>query len=107
MRRAARTDRNHREIIEALRAAGAAVTDTSAVGGGFPDLTVSYRRAWYLIEVKDGQKSPSRRKLTGDQQTWHGQQHATVHVVLTAHEALVAIGAVTPAGDRWVLDNIS
>lgn len=107
MRRAARTDRNHREIIEALRAAGAAVTDTSAVGGGYPDLTVSYRRAWYLIEVKDGEKSPSRRKLTKAQQDWHAQQQAAVHVVKDAHEALVAIGAVTPAGDRWALDNIS
>ena len=107
MRRAARTDANHREIVEALRAAGASVTDTSAVGDGFPDLVVSYRNVWHLAEVKDGQKSPSRRKLTPEQEIWHAQQRAKVHIVTSPHEALVAIGAITPAGDRWALDHIS
>lgn len=107
MRRAARTDANHREVVEALRAAGAAVTDTSAVGGGFPDLVATFRNAVYLVEVKDGEKSPSRRKLTPEQEAWHAQQRAKVHIVTSPHEALVAIGAITPAGDRWALDNIS
>lgn len=76
MRRAARTDRNHTEVMAALRKVGAQVTDTSAVGHGFPDLVASFRGKWHLIEVKDGNKPPSRRKLTTDQVTWHHAQQA-------------------------------
>lgn len=107
MRRAARTDANQLEIASALTASGAAVTSLAAVGGGVPDLLVSYRGAWYLLEVKDGRKSPSRRKLTKAQTDWHPTQRAKVHVVETMEQALQAIGAITPAGDRWALDHVS
>ena len=76
MRRAARTDGNHAEVVKALRAIGASVADTSGVGAGFPDLVVGYRGRNWLVEVKDGRKSPSRRALTPDQvefvATWRG-----------------------------------
>lgn len=67
MRRASRVDANHAEIVAALRKIGASVADTSGVGGGYPDLTVGYRGRNHLLEVKDGSKSPSKRKLTPDQ----------------------------------------
>ena len=54
MRRAAKVDANHREIVATLRAAGCEVLDLSRVGGGCPDLLV-YRTArglLRLIEVK-------------------------------------------------------
>ena len=65
MRRAARKDDNQREIEDAFRACGFAVHDTSRLGDGFPDLAV-YRPAngIVLVEVKDGSKPPSARKLT-------------------------------------------
>lgn len=44
MRRAARTDANQVEIVSALRAIGCSVSDTSGVGGGFPDLAVGFRK---------------------------------------------------------------
>lgn len=76
MRRAARTDANHREIVDALRKVGASVADTSGVGGGFPDLVVGVRGITFLLEVKDGSKPPSARKLTEDQaefaRMWRG-----------------------------------
>lgn len=76
MRRAARQDANHRDIVEALRAIGASVADTSGVGGGFSDLVVGFRGRNYLVEVKDGRKPPSARKLTQDQKDfvagWRG-----------------------------------
>lgn len=63
--RARRTDDNHREIIAAYRALGFAVYDTSRLGGGFPDLLVYRpREGLILVEVKDGRKKPSARKLT-------------------------------------------
>lgn len=67
MRRAARTDANHREIVDALRKVGCVVHDTSALGGGFPDLVVKAARV-LLMEVKDGKKPPSARRLTPEQE---------------------------------------
>lgn len=94
MRRAAKVDRNHAEIVQALRAAGAAVSDTSAVGQGFPDLVCSYRGAWHLLEIKDGSAPPSARKLTPAQVRWRSLQHAEAPVVSSVDEALQAIGAI-------------
>jgi hypothetical protein len=62
-RRARRTDSNHDEIAKAFRAFGFLVHRTNAAW----DLTVMRfgRPKVWLIEVKDGSKSPSRRVLTG------------------------------------------
>jgi hypothetical protein len=40
VRRAAKVDANHGEIVKALRSAGCGVLDLSAVGNGCPDLLV-------------------------------------------------------------------
>ena len=108
MRRAAKVDANHGEIVAALRKAGAGVCDLSAVGQGCPDLLVSYQGRWNLLEVKDGAKPPSARTLTQDQVKWHGRHHAKVHVVTSVDEALSAVGAVYDAiAARYVLDHYS
>jgi Holliday junction resolvase len=64
MRRAARVDANHAEITHALRQCGWTVHDTSGVGGGFPDLVVGKAGRLVLVEIKDGAKKPSARRLT-------------------------------------------
>lgn len=96
MRRAARTDANQAAIIEALRAIGASVRDTSAVGKGFPDLVAGFRGRTWLLECKDGNKPPSARKLTPDQiefkATWRGHWA----VVNSPEEALAIVGRVQP-----------
>lgn len=71
MRRAAKVDRNQAEIVQALRKVGASVQSLAAVGEGVPDLLVGWRGMNLLIEVKDGNKPPSGRKLTPDQEAWH------------------------------------
>ncbi len=77
VRRAARTDANHSAIIKALRAIGASVADTSGVGLGFPDLVVGFRGRNWLVECKDQEKPPSKRRLTPHQEAfanvWQGQ----------------------------------
>lgn len=93
MRRAARTDANHAEIVRSLRVIGASVEDLSRVGGGCPDLLVGYHGVTLLLEVKDGTKPPSARKLTGDQVTWHERWRGQCAVVKSAEEAVgVVIG---------------
>jgi Holliday junction resolvase len=93
-RRAARIDDNQPEIVRALRAVGATVEVSSAVGGGFPDLVCGYRGNTYLLEVKDGKKPPSKRKLTPDQVEWHDRWRGQVAIVKSINEALNVIGAI-------------
>lgn len=92
-RRASRTDANQKIVVKALRDAGATVQHLHAVGDGCPDLLVGFRGSSHLVEVKDGKKPPSARKLTPDQVEWHGAwKGSPVHVVKSVTEALAVIG---------------
>jgi Holliday junction resolvase len=71
MMRAAKIDANQDQIVTVLRAAGATVQSLAGVGKGVPDLLVGYKGQTLLMEVKDGNKSPSARLLTEDQLRWH------------------------------------
>lgn len=68
---ARRVDANHGLILAAARAVGAHVEDTGRVGGGFPDALILWRGKCLPVEIKDGKKSPSRRKLTPSQADKH------------------------------------
>lgn len=68
MRRRARVDANHAAIRGALRLLGWTV---GATGRGMPDLVAVKSGRCVFIEVKDGAKPPSARKLTPDQQRLH------------------------------------
>lgn len=92
MRRAARIDANQAQIVSALLLAGASVQSLAAVGKGVPDLLVGFRANLFLMEVKDGQKTPSRQKLTDAQVEWH--RSWPVEVVNSPEAALRAIGAI-------------
>ena len=92
MQKISRVDENQPEIVKALRQAGATVQSLAAVGKGCPDLLVAYRGQNYLVEVKDGNKPPSARQLTPDQQKWHSTWGSPVHVVKNTAEALNVIG---------------
>lgn len=70
--RAARIDANHEQVVSALRAAGASVQSLAGVGKGVPDLLVGFQGKTLLMEVKDGKKTASERRLTEDQVRWHG-----------------------------------
>lgn len=87
MRRAARIDDNQKEIVKALRNIGASVKHTHMVKG-FVDIVVSYRQQTYLIEIKDGKKKPSARRLTPDEQDFHDNWQAPVYVVESIAQAL-------------------
>jgi hypothetical protein len=66
-RYAKRTDRNHQEIRNGLKEDGYLVDDLSGIGQGIPDLAVQSPRGWppcLFLEVKDGTKPPSARRLT-------------------------------------------
>ena len=69
--RAARTDANQNDIVDALRKIGAFVWITSSLGNGGPDIVIGYRGKTYLVELKDGEKSASRTALTPAECDFH------------------------------------
>ena len=90
MRFAARTDRNQAAIVKVLRKSGCRVLSLAAVGHGCPDLLVHRAGLTYLIEIKDGEKSASRRQLTPQQIKFH--EHWPVAIVKNEHDALAVVG---------------
>lgn len=73
-----RTDANHKQIIDAIRKIPSlSVFSTHMVGKGFPDIVIGYKGINYLVEIKDGEKTKSQKKLTDDEikfhQSWFGQ----------------------------------
>jgi len=91
MRYANRIDANQNAIVEALRECGATVRIISQ-GGGIPDLLVGYNKYTILMELKDGSKPPSARKLTEDEQKffdeWTGGMLAIVNSIEEALDIL-------------------
>jgi hypothetical protein len=90
--RAAKVDANQKEIVEALRSIGATVQHLHAVAQGCPDLLVGRQGVNYLLEIKDGAKPPSGRKLTSDQVVWHSLWQGAAVVVKSVDEAIAAVG---------------
>lgn len=90
MRRAAKVDDNHNEIVDALRQIGASVKPVHALKG-FVDIVVGYRGINYLIEIKDGKKPPSKQKLTEDEQKFHDEWKGQAIVVKNVTEALAVL----------------
>ena len=91
MRYANRIDANQNAIVQALRECGATVRIISQ-GGGIPDLLVGYNEYTILMELKDGSKPPSARKLTEDEQKffdeWTGGMLAIVNSIEEALDIL-------------------
>lgn len=89
---ASAVDANQAEIVTMLRTVGCSVQPLHRVGQGCPDLLVGYYGQNLLMEVKDGQKPPSARKLTPPEAKWHDEWRGHVVIVSSVREALEAIG---------------
>ncbi len=91
-----RTDRNHREILDALRDVGAVYLDLHALPGCL-DALVGFRGQLHLLEIKDGDLPASRRRLTDAERQTIGMLAAVgvdAAVVTNVEDALRAIGAI-------------
>jgi hypothetical protein len=87
-----RTDSNHAEIIKALRKIpNLSVFSTHEVGKGFPDIVIGYKGINYLIEIKDGNKPPSARKLTPDEVKFHQDWKGQITIIKNIDELLEII----------------
>lgn len=89
MRRRARTDSNHQSIVRGLREQGGmSVLDLSGVGKGCPDIAVGFAGSNFLLEIKDGSKPPSARRLTPAEKSFHNTWAGQVSVVTSLDDAL-------------------
>ena len=90
----ARIDTNHKEIVAALRKAGASVVSLAAMKHGCPDLLVGYGNETMLMEIKKDAKA----KFTPDQlqfmANWRGGPISRVDSVGAAIRALGIIQRV-------------
>jgi hypothetical protein len=90
MRRAARRDDNEQDVIKAMREAGAYVKVIN--DEGLFDLLVNYRGETMLIEVKDGAKPPSARRLTDAEAKFHNEWPGSdLYIVNSVEEALALL----------------
>ena len=91
MRRKARVDSNHQEVVAAFRKFGCSVLDLSRLGDGCPDLCVGYGGISRLVEIKDGSKPPSARKLTEDQKTFISVDKGGVRIVTSTDDCVAVV----------------
>jgi hypothetical protein len=91
VRFAARTDGNKKEVVAALEAVGCTVYDLKMP----VDLMVwsPSMHQIILIELKDGAKSPSRRRHTSAQARFIEEWPGKVYTCKDIDEALQAVGA--------------
>lgn len=75
--RARRTDSNHTEIAEAFEKLGFSVDKTNDLW----DLTIGYGGLTLLVEVKDGKKPPSKRRLTARAKKFHDTWKGGIRVI--------------------------
>ena len=93
MRTAPRVDANHGAIRQQLEAMGCVVRSLAGAGSGIPDLLCYWKRTrtLFLVEVKDGSKYPSQRRLTPDQVKFHQDFEGVVHIVESVAGAIALL----------------
>lgn len=92
--RLSRTDANQKEIVAAFRKLGCSVVTTSSLRNGVPDICVGLNGWNVWIEIKDGAKRPSERKLTEDEQRWHANWRGWVEVVESVDDVVALVGRI-------------
>lgn len=89
MRRYAnRKDANHGSIREVFESLDCSVLDISDCACGF-DLICGYKTQAIAVEVKDGEKPPSARKLTLNENNAHNAWRGPKAIVTSNDEAVL------------------
>lgn len=87
-----RVDSNQPAIVKRLRKLGAKVVILSEVGRGIPDILICLPRGkkepyTAFIEIKDGSKPPSARKLTMDEAAFRVSWPGHYEIITSEQEA--------------------
>jgi len=93
MRTRARVDDNQKQIVDQLRQIyGLSVFITSMIGGGFGDFVIGWGGKNYIIELKDGKKMKSKKKLTEHETKFRLQWFGQHDVCENLDEILTVLG---------------
>lgn len=90
-----RVDDNQRDIVKTFRDIGFSVLILSDVGKGCPDILVGFRGMNYLVEIKDGAKSPSKQRLTPHEDEFHQSWRGQVIIIRSINEVLKFVSTIT------------
>ena len=92
--RAARVDRNQNEIVSAFRKFGCSVLMLHTIGQGCPDIAVGLNKKTALVEIKDGLKTKSRKKLTDDEEKFHDEWKGSLFIVQDLGDVIALVKAL-------------
>jgi Holliday junction resolvase len=88
---AKRVDANQKEMTKLFRDLGISVLVLSNVGKGCPDLLLGYNNRCILVELKDGSKRPSARKLTPLEAKFFEEWQGDARIINNATEAIALV----------------
>jgi len=96
VRRAAKIDVNHGEIVSALRGCGVFVRSTAGVGDGFPDIIFAFHGGTYLAEIKT-----PKGTFTEQQLIFYAQWPGTVFILRSVEDVERLVGGYPRTIERW------
>ena len=80
MIRAAKADRNQKEVVAAFRKLGYSVLHIHQLKNCF-DILVAKHDHVFCIEIKNGLLPPSKRQLTSGEKKFHDSWNAPVYII--------------------------
>ncbi len=89
-----RVDDNQEAITKAVRQMGVSVWVTSSLGDGAPDEVWGFRGKNWLVEIKDGEKYASQRKLTPCEKAFHDRWRGQIAIISNLEEAVKLINSM-------------
>lgn len=87
-----KADSNQPQIMKLCRQIpGLSVVTLHEVGKGLPDLLIGFRGVNYLMELKDGAKVKSAKKLTEPEKEFHRTWNGQIAIVESIEDILKLI----------------
>lgn len=102
-----RVDKNQPLIVKAFRQLGCKVHHLHGVAQGCPDVMVGIDGFNVLVEIKNGDKPPSQRRLTPLQQEWHFTWTGQKCIIKNIDEAIALVALVRRTAQQIRAANIS
>jgi Holliday junction resolvase len=87
MRKYARKDKNHDEIVQAFKSAGCSVLSLVGLGNGVPDILVAKAGRTILVEIKASESAKATDLQTEFASTWRGY-------IIRVHSAAGALSCI-------------
>lgn len=94
-----RTDSNQNEVFKVFRQMGCTVLNLSNLGGCCDGLVAVSLDRQFLVEIKDGSKPPSQRKLTPAEAKFHDEWKGELYIINNIYEAIALVNRIRRESD--------